>query len=381
MRHHQTMNSPTALARIAALLLPLSLASLAPELAAQEAAQRKSGTIFKREVDGLVRSIRGELLDNGSVGGTVADTARLLTAMGYCHRLYHAGDGPVVRPQLEWLFSHRRADGSFGTPEESVLTATAWARSAMQVLNPKGYASDITLLNRWLKGKGQTQDPFGELVDGVLAEAAKGVWPEQVGAQALQKDPAHHPLDLLVQLVACQVANKRLDAGTGPSAAAWSKAQQAGVDYLMGLQEGGVFSVPTPAGSFPDPGITSLALAAIATKPGGKRSEAEQQTLMQGWAWILDQQNPDGSFGRQTINYTTCAAVQALKRWDDPKAKQALAEAQRYILGIQNIESRGYTTSDRDYGSIGYGGDERGDLSNTVFALDALRSSGLEGYH
>ena len=33
---------------------------------------------------------------------------------------------------------------------------------------------------------------------------------------------------------------------------------------------------------------------------------------------------------------------------------------------------------DRDYGSIGYGGDLRGDLSNTQFAIEGLRNTGIK---
>ena len=38
----------------------------------------------------------------------------VLTAMGYCHRAYSMADGPVVRRPVRFLFSCRRADGSFG---------------------------------------------------------------------------------------------------------------------------------------------------------------------------------------------------------------------------------------------------------------------------
>ena len=48
---------------------------------------------------------------------------------------------------------------------------------------------------------------------------------------------------------------------------------------------------------------------------------------------------------------------------------------------FQNIEAGGYDSSDRDYGSIGYGGSQRGDLSNTHFSMEALRATGLPEDH
>jgi len=73
--------------------------------------------------------------------------------------------------------------------------------------------------------------------------------------------------------------------------------------------------------------------------------------------------------------------VGALARWDAAEVKPALLRAQSYILAIQNVERNGYQRADRDYGSIGYGGDQRGDLSNLQFALEALRVSGLPSDH
>ncbi|MCA8951764.1 MAG: terpene cyclase/mutase family protein [Planctomycetes bacterium] len=173
-----------------------------------------------------------------------------------------------------------------------------------------------------------------------------------------------------------------------PAAApAWSEAQQKGCDFLMQHQEKGVFSVMTRSGkAFPDPGFTSLAIAALESKPKAARSDAEQAVIDQGLRWVLKNQNEDGSFGRNVPNYTTCAAVMALSRWDDAKAADdvaaALAKAQRYVLAIQNCEDNGSSRSDVEYGGIGYGSKgERSDLSNMQFAITALRQTGLPADH
>ena len=94
--------------------------SAAQTIAGQEAAsagQRTTGTLFKGEVDRLIRGLRQVSPPSGALGdGTVRQTAQALTAMGYCHRLYTLGDGPVVRKPVEFLFYGRQEDGSFAEP-------------------------------------------------------------------------------------------------------------------------------------------------------------------------------------------------------------------------------------------------------------------------
>src|SRR5690606_490736 len=51
--------------------------------------------------------------------------------------------------------------------------------------------------------------------------------------------------------------------------------------------------------------------------------------------------------------------------------------ARNLLAALQNTEAREFSRRDRDYGSFGYGGDERGDLSNTNFAIAALRAAGM----
>ena len=61
---------------------------------------RKTGTLFKSEIDGLIRALRrgeGRAAGRGALGGdSVRATAMILTAMGHCHRQYQAGDGPAI---------------------------------------------------------------------------------------------------------------------------------------------------------------------------------------------------------------------------------------------------------------------------------------------
>lgn len=162
----------------------------------------------------------------------------------------------------------------------------------------------------------------------------------------------------------------------------WSAAQQKGFDFLCKQQKDGVFAVKQGNKSFPDPGFTSLALAALQTKPMASRSDEEKRVIDAGCKWLLGQQNEDGSFGQRVQNYTTCAAVMALARWQDDSRKPALEKAQKYVLAIQNCEKNGSSPKDLEYGGVGYGSKgERSDLSNLQFAVAALRDTGLDTKH
>jgi hypothetical protein len=166
------------------------------------------------------------------------------------------------------------------------------------------------------------------------------------------------------------------------AAPTWSPAQQKAFDFLNKQQKDGVFAIKMGDKSHPHPGFTALALAALQSKPAKLRSEAEQKTIDAGMKWLIAGQNPDGSFGQNVQNYSTCAVVMALSRWADDSKKAALAKAQKYVLGIQNSEANGSSLADVEYGGVGYGAKgERSDLSNMQFAMGALRETGLGEDH
>ena len=111
---------------------------------------RKRGKIYKRQVDGLIGALRTTARNGeasaparGVLGSDVLSTAKILVAMGHCHRRYHVSDGPVVRPSLDYILQNRQADGGFGDAD-----TTRWVVDAMKILNPDGYAEDILACER-----------------------------------------------------------------------------------------------------------------------------------------------------------------------------------------------------------------------------------------
>lgn len=390
-----------------ALLIVVGALVLTPVVSSQHdggKSSRQSGAIFKREVDDLVAMLRSTArrgvanpAAEGVLGGDVLGTAKILTAMGHCSRRYHVSDGPVVRPSLDFLLASRKADGSFGDAQ-----ATAWVLDALTIMNGEGYRAEIGLGREWLKNGAHQSEPFARQVQAKLAAVRVDYFPEHMGAAAsgqlrgMQRAPDKvergAAADVLVTLVACQAANASLDhaAAKQGQANTWSSAQEKAFAWLFQRQKGGVFSVsfpmPNESGeqvmkSFPDPALTGFGLFAMQTKPMAKRTKAEQETITAGLNWLLTQQNEDGTFGQQVLNYTTSVVVGALARAKDPLHAPVMAKAQNALLMFQNIEAGGYDSSDRDYGSIGYGGSQRGDLSNTHFSMEALRATGLPEDH
>jgi squalene-hopene/tetraprenyl-beta-curcumene cyclase len=383
------------------LLLSCCATAQAPAVAAQVQAPpaRKSGTIFKEDVDRLVdlltdytRAQKAPALG----GDSTLATAKILAAMARCHRRYYwPGDVPAVTQSVDFLIRQRKQDGSFGDAE-----ATAWVVDALSLLPLEAdkFAEEVAQARKFLDQHKPEVPTFAHQVGGVLDKVRADVFPVHLGKEAAGKVKAWvastdglaygEAADALVQLVACQVANKALDkAAAGPkadgaaAAAAFTPAQQKAFAWLLSQQKHGVFSVKMGDQTFPDPAFTGFGLFAMQTKPKELRTAEEQAVIDEGLRWLLAGQNDDGTFGQQVQNYTTCVVVGAIVKAGDPAAKPALDKAQKAILGFQNIEGGGYQRGDRDYGSIGYGSSQRGDLSNLQFAVEALRNTGLPENH
>ena len=381
------------------VVIPVLLLLTAGPALAQEAPKPpdrpKSRVLLKGEVDGLVRALRHSARPDGRLGdGSCLQTAMVLTAAGHCHRYYHAGDGPWIRKALSSLIVGRRGDGSFADAPAGADAAvtTRWVVAAIEVMDPQAYRGELEAGRGYLEGIGApTTDPMEQKIRAAATKAGQSDDVEAAlksQAQSAMKDmppPGHGAPDpalvarVLVNVVSCQAAARPPAKAEPPSSKPWLPSQHRGFSFLLTQQEDGVFSVAFGGKKYPDVGLTGIGLAALQTKPTALRSDDERALIQRGLAWLLGQQNEDGSFGQTNVNYSTCSAVMALAASDGRQSfTEPLANAQRYILGMQNAEGRDYARSDRDYGSIGYGGDERGDLSNLQFALEALRSSGLE---
>jgi squalene-hopene/tetraprenyl-beta-curcumene cyclase len=125
-------------------------------------------------------------------------------------------------------------------------------------------------------------------------------------------------------------------------------------------------------------GITALALRAFLENRRGY-TEDDGPFITRPVQFLLNHVNPDGSISEtnQNRNYNTAVSIIALKATGNPKYAEVIKNGQNFIKGLQLDQSKGYDPDHKYYGGIGYGGDERPDLSNIYMALEALKETGV----
>ena len=142
-----------------------------------------------------------------------------------------------------------------------------------------------------------------------------------------------------------------------------------GVEFLLGSRaaDGSVGG---------HPGVTGLALWAVARAPGGPGKDDPRVKTMT--ASLVKLAKPDGAIvAGDFATYTTALAVLAFKALDvEP---ELVKKGQAWLADHQFSQSTGTKPEDVNYGGIGYGGSGNADLSNLHFALEALHETQLKG--
>jgi len=150
------------------------------------------------------------------------------------------------------------------------------------------------------------------------------------------------------------------------------RAVDAGLHYLRGQQaaDGSV------AGSV---GITALSLRAFLESHRGY-NEGDGAFITRQVDYILAKVKDDGSITEslQNASYNTAVALNALAATRNPKYADVIANGQKFLKGHQIDEGEGYDAQHRYYGGVGYGGDERPDLSNLYLALEGLKAASTD---
>ena len=158
----------------------------------------------------------------------------------------------------------------------------------------------------------------------------------------------------------------------------FDEAVKTGLAFLAANQEDGRFGF----GGFADPGISALCLSAVVR--ASRLLDREPPAYVEkGLDYLLSLQKDDGSiFQHGLANYVTSASLMAFRDTKDPKFGSAMERARQFLVTLQCDEGEGYSIEeDPNYGGVGYGGDERPDLSNTQMAVEALHAAGLEDDH
>lgn len=119
------------------------------------------------------------------------------------------------------------------------------------------------------------------------------------------------------------------------------------------------------------PAITALSVTAILRSSPG--IDSEFPPVAKGLNFISNCAKMDGSIHPGEMpNYNTSVCLMALKEAKNPKYDSLIVKAEKYLIDLQIDESEGYSPDSLYYGGVGYGGDERPDLSNLQWALEAI---------
>jgi len=119
------------------------------------------------------------------------------------------------------------------------------------------------------------------------------------------------------------------------------------------------------------PAITALSVIAILNSNPNITYTFEP--VDRGLNFIAECAKPNGSIYEDDMpNYNTSICLMALKESKDPQYDTIIDKAERYLINLQIDEEEGYTQDSLYYGGVGYGGDERPDLSNLQWAIEAM---------
>ena len=142
-----------------------------------------------------------------------------------------------------------------------------------------------------------------------------------------------------------------------------------GIEYLRttGQAEDGTFTADG------GPGLTAMALAALLRNdvPVDDPMVAKGLKALEGFV------KPDGGvYGNGRLkNYETCVAILAFTEANaDKRYDKIIADANKFVRGLQYGAAAGQDDENVWYGGVGYGGPERPDLSNTSYLIDALQA-------
>ncbi|MGR8930373.1 MAG: prenyltransferase/squalene oxidase repeat-containing protein [Gammaproteobacteria bacterium] len=126
-------------------------------------------------------------------------------------------------------------------------------------------------------------------------------------------------------------------------------------------------------------GVTALALRAF-LESHRSYNEPDGPFITKPIKFILSHVKPNGAISEtiQNESYNTAVAITALQAVNNPAYAEVIANGQKYLKGIQLDESKDYAPEHKYYGGIGYGGDERPDMSNEYMALEALKKTGVD---
>jgi squalene-hopene/tetraprenyl-beta-curcumene cyclase len=132
-----------------------------------------------------------------------------------------------------------------------------------------------------------------------------------------------------------------------------------------------------PNGSWKEhPAITSLVVYSLLLSPDSLSNKKATTAIQKGLAFIESFVQKDGGiYQKEYRNYVTAVCLMALTETGDKKYRTIIANAKKFLIQFQLDETENISEDHPFYGGIGYGGDDRPDLSNTQLALEAIKAA------
>jgi len=132
------------------------------------------------------------------------------------------------------------------------------------------------------------------------------------------------------------------------------------------------------------PALTGLALLAFVQQPSDDLTAKHPAFVEKAYDYLISCAKPDGGiYGKALANYNTSVVVMALNASGTEKYDDSIRKARAFLVGQQNFYPKQDGKQNPYEGGIGYGDDgPHSDVSNTTFAMEALRSSrsAMEGH-
>ena len=356
---------------IAVLLAALPLLAQEPPTTVPAFDPKKAITVsvLEEEIDRSLHWLRRRFDPAGESYGGMAEDAWALLALAASPRKYRASDGPFLAKPLAKLLAAQRPDGTFG--DEATTQAAARALSLLGEGEPvKRIPGGVKVakhdelapqaiedIARAILGTRKSDGSFGSVVEtGMQLEHL--AWCHAELKSRVAKQPVQEARPLPSFDAARQAQVKR--------------SLERGATYLLSQRVDGGFGFD----GHRDAGITAMAVGGLLSVPE-PRPAPVAAAITEGLDWLVSLQKDDGSIHEgQLANYVTSASILALAKGGRAADQARVARAAAFLKALQADEAEGYSAGDRYYGGMGYGGDERPDLSNLQMALEALHTAG-----
>jgi squalene-hopene/tetraprenyl-beta-curcumene cyclase len=125
------------------------------------------------------------------------------------------------------------------------------------------------------------------------------------------------------------------------------------------------------------PAISALVLSAfLRAHPS---ITTDEPVINNGFKFLQTCVKPDGGIYLDDLPaYNTAICLAAFKDANNPEFKSIIRNAEKFLMGIQMDESDDYTADSLYYGGVGYDSDNRPDLSNLQWAIEALAMDDMQ---